>query len=56
MGNNYNQIVKQVNSHFSEQNIPLQLEILIRHTRQLKALSEQIAALTEKVKKQWLPE
>ena len=56
LGNNYNQIVKQVNTHFSEQRIPLQLELLIRDTRRLKALSERIADLTEESRKLWLPE
>ena len=53
---NYNQIVKQVNIHFSEQAIPVQLDMLIGYTRQLKALSEKIASLTEELRKQWLPE
>ena len=52
----HNQIVKQVNTHFSGQRIPLQLEILIRDTRRLKALSERIADLTEEARKLWLPE
>ena len=56
IGNNYNQIVKQVNTHFSEQAIPVQLDMLIGYTRQLKALSEKIASLTEELRKQWLPE
>ena len=56
LGNNYNQIVKQVNTHFSEQAIPVQLDMLIGYTRQLKALSEKIASLTEELRKQWLPE
>ena len=52
----HNQIVKQVNTHFSEQAIPVQLDMLIGYTRQLKALSEKIASLTEELRKQWLPE
>ena len=43
-------------SHFSEQAIPVQLDMLIGYTRQLKALSEKIASLTEELRKQWLPE
>lgn len=53
VGNNYNQIVRQVNSHFSEQRIPRQLGALIGCTRELKALSEQIAHLTEEVRREW---
>lgn len=56
IGNNYNQIVRQVNTHFSEQAVPYQLRILTGYTRQLKALSERIAALTEEAKRLWLPE
>ncbi len=54
MGNNYNQIVKQVNTHFSERAIPAQLDILIRHTRRLKALSERIEALSRQLREEWL--
>lgn len=53
IGNNYNQIVKQVNTHFSERELPRQLGALIGYTRQLKALSEQIARLTEEAHRQW---
>lgn len=56
IGNNYNQIVKQVNSHFSAQAAPVQLSILIGYTRQLKALSLRIIALSEKLQNLWLPE
>lgn len=56
LGNNYNQIVRQVNTHFSEQALPYQLRILTGYTRRLKALSERIAALTEEARKLWLPE
>ena len=45
-----------MNTHFSEQAIPVQLDMLIGSTRQLKALSEKIASLTEELRKQWLPE
>ena len=43
-----------MNTHFSEQAIPVQLDMLIGYTRQLKALSEKIAS--EELRKQWLPE
>lgn len=56
IGNNYNQIVKQVNSHFSEQATPVQLSILIGYTRQLKTVSLRMIALSEKLKDIWLPE
>ncbi|BFK95043.1 hypothetical protein K060079A122_02260 [Alistipes onderdonkii] len=55
IGNNYNQIVKQMNAHFSEQAAPVQLSILIGYTRQLKTLSLQIIALSEKLQDLWLP-
>lgn len=56
IGNNYNQIVRQVNSHFSERTLPRQLGTLIGYTRQLKDLSEQIARLTEEARNTWLHE
>lgn len=56
IGNNYNQIVKQINSHFSERTAPVQMSILISYTRQLKTLSLRIIALSEKFKDLWLPE
>ena len=38
VGNNYNQIVRAVNTHFSHTAIPRQVLLLERRTRELKAL------------------
>lgn len=53
IGNNYNQIVKAVNAHYSTTAIPAQIRQLEQHTRELKALSEQIIHLSERFYKQW---
>ena len=53
IGNNYNQIVRAVNSHFSTTAIPKQMLALEHETRQLKALSEQIITLSEKLYTTW---
>ena len=56
IGNNYNQIVRAVNTHFSTVAIPKQMLALEQETRKLKALSEQIIALSEKLYAAWLHE
>lgn len=53
IGNNYNQIVRAVNTHFSTASIPKQMFALEQETRRLKALSEQIITLTEKLYAAW---
>ena len=53
IGNNYNQIVRAVNTHFSTVAIPKQMLALEQETRKLKALSEQIIALSEKLHAAW---
>lgn len=53
IGNNYNQIVRAVNTHFSTTAIPKQMLALEHETRQLKALSEQIITLSEKLYTAW---
>lgn len=53
IGNNYNQVVRAINTHFSQSAIPRQMLLLERETRRLKALSEQVAALSEKLYKLW---
>ena len=53
IGNNYNQIVRAVNTHFSTVAIPKQMLALEQETRKLKALSEQIIALSEKLYATW---
>ncbi len=47
VGNNYNQVVRAINSHFSNVSIPHQITALEQHTRELKALSIEILNLTK---------
>ena len=53
LGNNYNQIVKAINSHFSNVAIPHQIAALEQRTRELKALSIEILNLAKQTK-EWL--
>ena len=53
LGNNYNQIVKAVNTHFSNITIPHQIVMLEQRTRELKALSIEILDLAKQAK-EWL--
>ena len=53
LGNNYNQIVKAVNSHFSNIAIPHQIALLEQRTRELKALSIEILNLAKRAA-EWL--
>ena len=53
LANNYNQIVKAVNSHFSNVAIPHQIAMLEQRTRELKALSLEILNLVKQAK-EWL--
>ena len=53
IGNNYNQIVKAVNSHFSNIVIPHQIALLEQRTRELKALSVEILNLAKRAA-EWL--
>ena len=53
LGNNYNQIVKAVNTHFSNITIPHQIAMLEQRTRELKALSIEILNLAKQAK-EWL--
>lgn len=56
VGNNYNQVVKAVNTHLSRNALPRQIESLVAHTTELKALSERVIALTEQLRQEWLHE
>ena len=47
VGHNYNQVVRAINSHFSNVSIPRQIVALEQHTRELKALSIEILNLTK---------
>lgn len=56
IGNNYNQLVRAINIHFSNTAIPKQVYLLEQQTRELKALSEQIINLSKQIYKEWLHE
>ena len=47
------QIVRAVNTHFSHTAIPRQVLLLERRTRELKALSEQVIALSRELYELW---
>ena len=53
LANNYNQVVKAINSHFSNVAIPHQVALLEQQTRELKALSIEILNLAKRAK-EWL--
>ncbi len=53
IGNNYNQVVKAINTHFSSTTIPRQVAALERRTSELKALSVEILDLAKRLAKQW---
>ena len=53
LANNYNQVVKVINSHFSNVAIPHQVALLEQRTRELKALSIEILNLAKQAK-EWL--
>ena len=53
LGNNYNQIVKAVHSHFSNIAIPHQIAMLEQRTRELKAISIEIRNLAKQAT-EWL--
>ena len=50
---NYNQVVKAINAHFSNVAIPHQIAALEQRTRELKALSIEILNLAKQTK-EWL--
>ena len=53
LGNNYNQIVKVINAHFSNVAIPHQIAVLEQRTGELKALSIEILNFAQQAK-EWL--
>ena len=53
LGNNYNQIVKVINAHFSNVAIPHQIAALEQRMRELKAFSIKILNLAKQAK-EWL--
>ena len=53
LANNYNQVVKAINSHFSSVAIPHQIAALEQRTRELKAFSIEILHLAKQAK-EWL--
>ena len=56
MGNNYNQVVKAINTCLSRNMLPRQIDTLVACTRELKALSEQVSELTRQLREEWLKE
>lgn len=56
MGNNYNQVVKAINTYLSRNMLPRQIDTLVAYTRELKALSEQVLELTKRLREEWLKE
>ncbi len=55
LGVNYNQVVKELHSHFSEKKTLTLLYKLESITRELVALSEKIVQLSQEFKERWLP-
>ena len=53
LANNYNQVVKVINAHFSNVAIPHQIAMLEQRTRELKALSIEILSFAKQAK-EWL--
>ena len=53
LANNYNQIVKVINAHFSNVAIPHQIALLEQRTRELKTLSIEILNIAKQAK-EWL--
>ena len=53
IGNNYNQIIKAINAHFSNIAIPHQIAALEQRTRELKILSIEILNLAKRAA-EWL--
>ena len=56
VGNNYNQVVKAINTYLSRNMLPRQIDTLVACTRELKALSEQVLELTKQLREEWLRE
>lgn len=54
VGVNYNQVVKALNSNFTEKKALAFLFKLERHTQELVALNEQIIKLTHEFEEKWL--
>lgn len=53
IGVNYNQVVKELNTHFSQKKALALLYKLENETRDLIAVSEKILALTEEFRQRW---
>ncbi|MBR2218514.1 MAG: mobilization protein [Alistipes sp.] len=53
IGNNYNQVVKAINTHFSSTSISRQIAELERRTGELKTLSIEILNLAKQLAKKW---
>ena len=53
VGTNYNQVVKELHSHFSERRALSMLYKLEKQTMQLAAIGEQIVALSKEFQQRW---
>ena len=53
VGTNYNQVVKELHSHFSERRALAMLYKLEKQTMQLAAIGEQIVALSKEFQQRW---
>lgn len=53
IGNNYNQVVKAINTHFSSTSISRQIAELERRTGELKTLSIEILNFAKQLAKKW---
>lgn len=53
VGTNYNQVVKELHTHFSEKKTLALLYKLERATRELAAVGQQVVSLSEEFKQRW---
>ncbi|MFA5434178.1 MAG: MobA protein, partial [Candidatus Paceibacterota bacterium] len=53
VGTNYNQVVKELHTHFSEKKVLALLYKLEKITAELAAIGQQIIALSEDFKQRW---
>ena len=54
IGNNYNQVVKELKCHFSEKKAMALLYKLEKHTQELAVLTHEVIAMTKKYEEKWL--
>ena len=54
VGNNYNQVVKELKCHFSEKKAMALLYKLEKYTQELAALTHEVIGMTKKYEEKWL--